>query len=88
VSELLIGVNLGTSSSTGVLARPNGEVIVTAERAHELSLPKRGWAEHDAEEVWWRGFSEVCTKLLESAGGDDLAAVCVSWHWPLLSGGR
>jgi xylulokinase len=51
VSELLIGVDLGTSSSTGVLARPNGEVIVTAERAHELSLPKRGWAEHDAEEV-------------------------------------
>jgi xylulokinase len=30
-------------------------------------LPKPGWAEHDAEEVWWRGFTEVCTKLLESA---------------------
>ena len=82
MSELLIGVDLGTSSSTGVLARPNGEVIVTAERAHELSLPKPGRAEHDAEVVWWRGFTEVCTKLLESAGGDDVAAVCVSGIGP------
>jgi xylulokinase len=82
VSELLIGVDLGTSSSTGVLTRPDDEVISTAERPHELSLPQPGWAEHDAEETWWKGFTEVCAKLLEGVDGDTVAAVCVSGIGP------
>ena len=83
MSELLVGIDLGTSSSTGVLARSDGEVVATAERAHKLSLPKPGWAEHDAEEVWWKGFTEVCAELLESARGDDeVVAVCVSGIGP------
>jgi len=60
VSELLMGVDLGTSSSKGVLARPDGEVVATAERMHEVSMPHAGWAEHDAEEVWWKDFKEIC----------------------------
>ena len=39
MSELLLGVDIGTSSSKGVLARPNGEVVAMAERPHQLSLP-------------------------------------------------
>ena len=46
VSELLLGIDIGTSSTKGVLARPEGEVVATAERPHELSLPRPGWAEH------------------------------------------
>jgi xylulokinase len=52
VSGLLLGVDVGTSSTKGVLARPDGEVLATAERPHDLSLPRPGWAEHDAEGVW------------------------------------
>jgi glycerol kinase len=52
MSELLLGVDIGTSSSKGVLTRPKGEVIATAVRPHELSLPRPGWAEHDAEKIW------------------------------------
>jgi xylulokinase len=43
---------------------------------------RRPWAEHDAEESWWKGFTEVCSELLESAGGADVAAVCVSGIGP------
>lgn len=83
MGELLLGVDLGTSSCTGMLARPDGEVIATAERPHELSLPRPGWAEHDAEEVWWKGFKEVCAELLQEAGsGDEVAAVCTSGIGP------
>jgi sugar (pentulose or hexulose) kinase len=77
VSELLLGVDIGTSSSKGVLARPDGEVVATAQREHELSLPRPGWAEHDAEGVWWADFVSICGKLLEKAD-DGIAAVCTS----------
>jgi len=77
VSGLLLGVDVGTSSTKGVLARPDGEVVATAERPHELSLPRPGWAEHDAERVWWADFVSVCEELLGKAD-DDIAAVCAS----------
>jgi xylulokinase len=77
VSGLLLGVDVGTSSTKGVLARPDGEVVATAERPHELSLPRPGWAEHDAERVWWADFVSVCEELLGKAD-DQVAAVCTS----------
>ncbi len=75
--ELLLGVDVGTSSTKGVLARPDGEVVATAQREHELSLPRPGWAEHDAERVWWEDFVSVCRELLPKAD-DGIAAVCAS----------
>ncbi len=83
MSELLLGIDIGTSSSKGVLARPNGEVVATAERPHELSLPRPGWAEHDAEKVWWQDFLEICSQLVPKAEG-ALAGVCVSGIGPCL----
>ncbi len=67
MSELLLGVDIGTSSSKGVLSRPDGEVVATAQREHDLSMPRPGWAEHDAEEVWWADFVSVCEELLGKA---------------------
>ncbi|HLL98343.1 MAG TPA: FGGY family carbohydrate kinase, partial [Rubrobacteraceae bacterium] len=60
-------MDIGTSSSKGVLSRSDGEVVATAERPHELSLPRPGWAEHDAEKVWWDDFVSICRELLERA---------------------
>lgn len=77
MSGLLLGVDIGTASTKGVLARPDGEVVATTERPHELSLPQPGWAEHDAEKVWWDDFVSVCRELLEGAD-DGVAAVCAS----------
>jgi xylulokinase len=82
-SELLLGVDIGTSSTKGVLARPDGEVVATIERSHELSLPHPGWAEHDAENIWWSDFTAVCSELLEQADG-PIASLCVSGIGPCL----
>jgi xylulokinase len=67
MSELLLGVDVGTSSSKGVLSSADGEVVATAERPHDLSMPRPGWAEHDAEEVWWADFVSICRELLGQA---------------------
>jgi len=77
MSGLFLGVDIGTASSKGVLAHPDGEVVATTERPHELSLPQPGWAEHDAEEIWWKDFVSICQELTQQAD-DDIAAVCTS----------
>ena len=77
MSGLLLGVDVGTSSTKGVLARPDGEVVATAQRDHGLSLPRPGWAEHDAEKVWWADFVSVCKELLDEAD-DGIVGVCTS----------
>ncbi len=83
MSELLLGVDIGTSSSKGVLAGPDGEVIATAVRPHDLSLPRPGWAEHDAEKIWWEDFRVISAELMQEAGG-EVAAVCASGIGPCL----
>ena len=55
VDDLLLGIDIGTGSTKGVLARADGEIVGTASRAHRMSLPRPGWAEMDAEAVWWVG---------------------------------
>jgi xylulokinase len=83
MGELLLGIDIGTSSSKGVLARPDGKVLATCVQTHELSLPRPGWAEHDAETVWWTDFKAICAALLPKAKG-SLAAICVSGIGPCL----
>lgn len=79
--ELVLGIDIGTSSSKGVLAYPDGTIVATAERTHALSLPHPGWAEHDAERVWWTDFQALCAELVARSGG-RIAAVCVSGIGP------
>ncbi|MGH3148020.1 MAG: FGGY-family carbohydrate kinase [Rubrobacter sp.] len=79
--KLLLGIDLGTMSSKGVLCGSNGEILATAERPHDVSMPHPGWVEHDAEETWWEDFKAICHELLEGAEG-SVAAVGVSGIGP------
>jgi len=69
LTELLLGIDIGTASSKAVLARPDGRVVARAQRAHGLSMPRPGWVEHDAEEIWWRDAAALCDELVPSAPG-------------------
>jgi xylulokinase len=82
---LLLGLDVGTASSKAVLASPDGAVVASAERAHGLSLPRPGWAEHDAEAVWWDDVVVLCRELLDDpAVATRVAGVCVSGIGPCL----
>ncbi len=85
MSELLLGIDLGTGSSKGVLTTPEGEIVATAvrPRPHSMSMPRPGWAEVDAEEVWWGDVVALCRELLPQAGG-SVAAITVSGVGPCL----
>jgi xylulokinase len=80
---LLLGLDIGTSSSKAVLVDPEGRLVASAERGHGLSMPRPGWFEHDAEKVWWADLGALWAELAPRAGG-RLAGICVSGIGPCL----
>jgi xylulokinase len=83
MSGVLLGIDVGTSSSKGLLASPDGEVLAEAEQAHQVSRPREGWAEMDAIEIWWGDFLALCAELLPQTS-DGVDCVCVSGVGPCL----
>ncbi len=80
--DLVLGIDIGTSTTKAVLADGDGEVVARAERDHCLSLPQPGWAEHDADTIWW---ADVMATAAELAGsGRSIRAICVSGVGPCL----
>jgi xylulokinase len=59
-------------------------VVATATRPHRLSLPRPGWAEHDAESVWWADLVALCRELLVDDRAGRLRGVCISGIGPVL----
>jgi xylulokinase len=80
--ELLLGVDIGTASTKAVLARPDGTIVRRTQRQHLLSVPYPGWAEHDAEDVWWQDVRSMCAELLAGSPADRVRGVCVSGIGP------
>ncbi|MFN2477905.1 MAG: FGGY-family carbohydrate kinase [Pseudonocardiaceae bacterium] len=83
MSSLLLGVDIGTASSKGVLVRTDGSVVATATLPHEVSMPHPGWVEHDAQAVWWADFLALSRELTARAR-EPVAAVGVSGIGPCL----
>ncbi|AYY15240.1 sugar kinase [Actinobacteria bacterium YIM 96077] len=83
MDELLLGIDMGTSSSKGALTTPDGEIVASTTRSHAMSLPRPGWAEVDAEQVWWGDVVDVARELV-GRGGSRIAGVCVSGVGPCL----
>jgi xylulokinase len=63
-----MGIDVGTYSSKGVLCTPTGQILSEHQVEHGLSVPRPGWAEHDADTVWWRDLCTVSRALLSTAG--------------------
>src|SRR5581483_4902125 len=82
--EFVMGIDVGSYSTKGVLCRPGGEIVATHVVEHTMSVPRPGWAEHDAETVWWHGCVAVCRGLLAASGCDPTAvrALAVSGIGP------
>jgi xylulokinase len=78
--QLLLGIDVGTYGSKGVLCTTDAEVVAEHQVEHSLSVPRPGWAEHDADEIWWGDVCAISRALLDKAdvGGDDVAAIAVS----------
>nr|WP_314844482.1 FGGY family carbohydrate kinase [uncultured Microbacterium sp.] len=76
-----LGVDIGTSSSKGVLVDAGGVIVATASRAHEVSRPRSGHVEMDGR-IWWDEFVAISRELIASAPQAEIVAVGVSGMGP------
>lgn len=79
-NKYLLGIDVGTYETKGVLTTVEGEVVSIQVNPHTISIPKQGWVEHDPEAVWWGDFVSVTKKLLADTGIDpkDILAIGTS----------
>ena len=76
--SLTLGIDIGTFESKGVLVGAAGHVLAQAARAHEMIVPRAGWAEHRADEDWWGDFVFITRALLAQSGVDPADIKCVA----------
>jgi len=52
VPEYVVAIDQGTTSTRAIVFDHAGAVVATGQLEHEQKLPKAGWVEHDAAEIW------------------------------------
>lgn len=85
MTDLLLGIDVGTASSKGVLLRPDGSFVADARADHAMEVPRPGWAEQDADAVWWADVVTIARRLSAAVpNGDRIAGVACSAIGPTL----
>ncbi len=85
MSDLLLGLDIGTTATKCVLVDPGRGVIAGESRPVTLSTPQAGWAEEDPA-TWWRNACELIPAVLTAAGagGGDVRGIGVAGMVPAL----
>ena len=81
-TSAVLGVDVGTSSTKGVLVDLDGHLIASAVRHHAVDHPRPGWFEMDAD-VWWDEFTSISREL--SCDSVQVLAVGVSGMGPCVA---
>jgi len=79
----VLGLDIGTTSTIGILIRLPDETLAIASRPVELRSDKIGWAEEDPAQ-WWANVGEITRELLHVSGvaASDIAAIGVTGMLP------
>lgn len=79
MSQYIIALDQGTTSSRAIIFNHAGEVINSAQHAFEQHFPQPGWVEHDAEEIWSSQISVMNEAILKARISEtDIAAVGIT----------
>jgi xylulokinase len=80
---IFLGLDIGTTSTIGILIDTEGATLATAQRPSALVSRHANWAEEDPE-LWWSNCRALIGELLKTAGvsADKIAAVGVTGMVP------
>jgi xylulokinase len=80
---VFLGLDIGTTSTIGILIDDRGGTLATARRPATLHSDDANWAEEDPGE-WWRNVGEISRELVAAAGiaPSDVAAIGVTGMLP------
>ncbi|POF28922.1 FGGY-family carbohydrate kinase [Roseibium marinum] len=80
---LFLGLDIGTTSTIGLLIELPDRILAKASRPVTLLSAHPGWAEEDPEQ-WWANCCAVIPELLEKSGREasEIAGICVAGMLP------
>ncbi|NYV74039.1 glycerol kinase GlpK, partial [Streptomyces sp. UH6] len=75
----IAAIDQGTTSSRCIVFDRDGRIVAVDQKEHEQILPKPGWVEHDAMEIW-ANVQEVVAGAIRAAGvtRKDIVAVGIT----------
>lgn len=76
-----LGIDVGTSSTKGVLVDGDGGVLASASREHVVDRPAPGHVEMDAD-LWWEELVAIVRELLAAVPDAEPVAIGVSGMGP------
>src|SRR3954454_13015603 len=81
--QAFLGLDIGTTSTAGILIDTGGNTLAMAERPSELISRHANWAEEDPA-LWWSNCCALVGELLKTSGinADQIAAVGVTGMVP------
>jgi xylulokinase len=80
---LILGIDIGTTSTIGILIDDEGRTLALGQRPVDLHSERPGWAEEDPSQ-WWDNTCAIVGELLATAGRNagEIAAVGVTGMLP------
>jgi xylulokinase len=81
----VLGIDIGTTSTAGILVRLPDATLGLESRPVDLSSPHPGWAEEDPEQ-WWRNVCDITRSLIGKSGifPNEIAAIGVAGMLPAI----
>ena len=79
MSQFILALDQGTTSSRSIVFDHHGEIVAVAQREFAQHFPASGWVEHDANEIWATQ-SATIAEVLDKAGlrPEQLAAIGIT----------
>ncbi len=79
--DIVIGLDIGTTSTIGLAARMPDEVLAVASMPVDLVSRHAGWAEEDPLQ-WWENAKSILRELTSNIDAQRIAGICVTGMLP------
>jgi glycerol kinase len=77
MTSVVAAIDQGTTSTRCILFDHDAKIVAADQVEHEQLLPRRGWVEHDANEIW-ANTQRVLEGAVRQGGDVDVAAIGIT----------
>ena len=84
MADYLLGIDIGSYESKGVLTDAQGTIHAQHVVRHQLEFLGDGRVEHDAEAIWWGEFCEIARTLSAGVDPSEIRGIGVSCVFSML----
>jgi glycerol kinase len=78
LSDLILVLDEGTTSTRAMLFAPDGSLHGVAQRELAQHYPRPGWVEHDAAEIWDKTLACAQEVVAKAGGADRIACIGIT----------